>query len=56
MNRYISIGEGSVMVGVSVQTLRRWDKEGKFSCDGTAAGLFILPITLGAGHLPDIGK
>ena len=38
MNRYISIGEASTMLGVSVQTLRRWEKKGKLACDRTPAG------------------
>lgn len=31
MNRYISIGEAAQLLGVSVSTLRRWDREGKVS-------------------------
>ena len=31
MNRYISIGEAARLLGVSVSTLRRWDREGKVS-------------------------
>ena len=31
MNRYISIGEAAQILGVSVSTLRRWDREGKVS-------------------------
>jgi len=38
MNRYISIGEAAAMLGVSMQTLRRWDKEGKLACERTPAG------------------
>jgi predicted site-specific integrase-resolvase len=38
MNKYISIGEASAMLGVSMQTLRRWDKKGKLVCERTPAG------------------
>jgi excisionase family DNA binding protein len=31
MNKYVSIGEAAQILGVSVSTLRRWDKEGKIS-------------------------
>ena len=30
MNKFISIKEAAVILGVSTQTLRRWEKEGKF--------------------------
>ncbi|MDR0570452.1 MAG: IS607 family transposase [Clostridiales Family XIII bacterium] len=38
MNRYISIGQASKMLGVSIATLRRWDKEGKLLSERTPAG------------------
>ena len=31
MNRYVGIGEAAQLLGVSVSTLRRWDREGKVS-------------------------
>ena len=31
MDRYVSIGEAAQILGVSVSTLRRWDREGKIS-------------------------
>jgi excisionase family DNA binding protein len=31
MNDYLSIGETAKALGVSVPTLRRWDRDGKFS-------------------------
>jgi excisionase family DNA binding protein len=33
MNDYLSIGETAKALGVSVPTLRRWDKQGKLSPD-----------------------
>lgn len=38
MNRLISIGEASEILGVSISTLRRWEVEGKLVPDRTAAG------------------
>jgi predicted site-specific integrase-resolvase len=38
MNRYISIGQAAKTLGVSIQTLRRWDKEDKLKADRTPAG------------------
>jgi excisionase family DNA binding protein len=38
MSRYVSIGEASKALGVSVQTLRRWDEEGKLKAERTPAG------------------
>ena len=38
MNKYISIGEAAQMLGVSMQTLRRWDKEGKLRAERTPSG------------------
>jgi excisionase family DNA binding protein len=38
MNRYLSIGEAADVLGVSISTLRRWDKEGKLISERTAAG------------------
>jgi len=35
MDRYISIGEAAKILGVSVSTLRRWDREGKISSTRT---------------------
>lgn len=31
MDRYVSIGEAAQILGVSISTLRRWDREGKIS-------------------------
>ena len=38
MNKYVSIGEASEMLGVSMQTLRRWDKDGRLVAERTPAG------------------
>jgi len=38
MNKLITIGEASEVLGVSVSTLRRWDKEGRLSPERTASG------------------
>ena len=35
MDRYVSIGEAAQILGVSVSTLRRWDKEGKINSTRT---------------------
>jgi len=32
MEKYITVGEASKRLGVSSETLRRWDKSGKFNC------------------------
>ena len=36
MDRYVSIGEAAQILGVSVSTLRRWDREGKISSTRTS--------------------
>lgn len=38
MSRYVSIGEAADFLGVSVQTLRRWDREGKLSPSERTSG------------------
>jgi len=38
MSNYVGIGEASVMLGVSKQTLRRWDSEGKLIAERIPAG------------------
>lgn len=38
MNRLVTIGEASNILGVSISTLRRWDKEGRLKPEKTAHG------------------
>ena len=38
MNRYIKIGEAARILGVSIQTLRRWEKSGQIVCDKRSNG------------------
>lgn len=38
MNRYAGIGETAKFLGVSIPTLRRWEKDGKITPDRTAGG------------------
>ena len=38
MNRLLTIGEASEILGVSISTLRRWDREGRLASEKTAAG------------------
>jgi predicted site-specific integrase-resolvase len=38
MNRLVKVGEASEILGVSISTLRRWDKEGKLKPEKTASG------------------
>ena len=38
MSKYVSIGETSKLLGVSMQTLRRWDKTGKLVSERTPSG------------------
>ena len=38
MNRYVTIGEASDILGVSISTLRRWDKAGRLIPEKTASG------------------
>jgi predicted site-specific integrase-resolvase len=38
MDRLVTIGEASEMLGVSITTLRRWDKAGRFTAEKTASG------------------
>jgi excisionase family DNA binding protein len=35
---YLSIGQASKRLGVSIQTLRRWDTEGKLTAERTPSG------------------
>ena len=38
MNRFIKIGEAARILGVSIQTLRRWEKSGQITCDKKSDG------------------
>ena len=38
MNRLVTIGEASEVLGVSISTLRRWDKAGRLKPEKTASG------------------
>ena len=38
MKRLITIGEASNILGVSISTLRRWDKDGRLKPEKTASG------------------
>ena len=38
MNRLVSIGEASEILGVSISMLRRWDKDGRLKPEKTASG------------------
>ena len=38
MNRLVTIGEASEILGVSISTLRRWDKAGRLEPEKTASG------------------
>tara|TARA_Y100000815_G_scaffold129391_1_gene116790 strand:+ start:448 stop:1071 length:624 start_codon:yes stop_codon:yes gene_type:complete len=38
MSRYLRIGPAGKTIGVSVQTLRRWEKAGKITCERTPSG------------------
>ena len=38
MNRYIKIGEAAKILGVSIQTLRRWEKKGELIPDKISGG------------------
>jgi len=38
MNHFVSIGEAARLLGVSVGTLRRWEKEKRFCPDRRTAG------------------
>ncbi|MCL1874927.1 MAG: IS607 family transposase [Synergistaceae bacterium] len=38
MNRYVTIGEASKILGVSISTLRRWDKARRLTPEKTASG------------------
>jgi len=38
MNRYVTISEASEVLGVSISTLRRWDKAGRLTPEKTASG------------------
>jgi len=45
MNRLITVGEASEILGVSISTLRRWDKEGRLKPEKTASGHRRYDIT-----------
>jgi putative resolvase len=38
MNRFVKIGKAAEILGVSIQTLRRWELEGTFSADRKTSG------------------
>jgi excisionase family DNA binding protein len=37
-DKLITIGEAALLKGVSIDTLRRWESEGKISCERTDGG------------------
>lgn len=39
MKKYITIGETAEILGVSVSTMRRWEREGKFCSDKRTLGM-----------------
>jgi len=41
MDRFIGIGEASLLLGVCVQTLRRWDESGRLVAKRTFTGGII---------------
>ena len=45
MNRLIKIGEAAEILGVSIATLRRWDKEGRLKPEKTSSGHRRYDIT-----------
>jgi molybdopterin-binding protein len=40
----IRIGQAAVLLGVSVDTLRRWEEEGRLTLDRTAGGQRLVPL------------
>jgi DNA-binding transcriptional MerR regulator len=38
MERFVSIGKAAAALGVSITTLRRWEKSGKLTAEHTAGG------------------
>lgn len=38
MDRLITIGEAAEVLGVSISTLRRWDREGRLTPEKTTSG------------------
>lgn len=46
MNKFYSIGEAANYLGVSVSTLRRWEKEGKITSERTKGGQRRYPISM----------
>ncbi|MEQ8753786.1 MAG: MerR family DNA-binding transcriptional regulator [Coleofasciculus sp. G1-WW12-02] len=41
MDRLLSIGEAAAVKGVSIDTLRRWEKEGKIQSDRERQALVL---------------
>lgn len=46
MDKFYSIGEAANYLGVSVSTLRRWEKEGKITSERTKGGQRRYPISV----------
>ena len=47
------IGEAAAMLGVRVETLRRWEREGKLAMTRTAGGQRMVPAAEVARLLPN---
>lgn len=43
-SEYLRVGQAAEMLGVSVETLRRWDAEGTIKVERTAAGQRVVSI------------
>lgn len=43
--RYLAIGEAASRLGVAIDTLRRWEKEGKLTAVRTTGGMRLFPIS-----------
>src|SRR3989344_7838247 len=50
----ISIGEASEILGVSIDTLRRWDKSGRFPAEKSDGGHRLYSKTKGGIYLKDL--
>lgn len=45
LGRFLRVGQAAELLGVTVETVRRWETEGRLSVERTSGGQRLVPIT-----------